>query len=247
MTDFTISLAGVPARVEAIYPETERFCRDYLSEEEPKFTVKIDQADIDSEREKSAREDEIEGLPTRSFSDRYLERLAVYRKLAKELLACDTLLFHGSVVAYGGKAYLFTALSGTGKTTHTRLWLKNIPGCHVLNGDKPLLRVEGERVLACGTPWQGKENYGCNEILPLEAICILERDATNHIEPVSFGDAMGTLIQQSNRPQETPLLLKTLELIGKLDKRVRFYRLGCNMEDEAAFVSFRGMTDEVDA
>ena len=246
MTDFTISLAGVPARVEAIYPETERFCRDYLSEEAPKFTVKIDQADIDSEREKSAREDEIEGLPTRSFSDRYLERLAVYRKLAKELLSYDTLLFHGSVVAYGGKAYLFTALSGTGKTTHTRLWLKNIPDCHVLNGDKPLLRVEGERVLACGTPWQGKENYGCNEILPLEAICILERDATNHIEPVSFGDAMGTLIQQSNRPQETPLLLKTLDLIGRLDKRVRFYRLGCNMEDEAAFVSFRGMTDEVD-
>ena len=247
MTDFTISLAGVPARGEAIYPETERFCRDYLSEEAPKFTVKIDQADIDSEREKSAREDEIEGLPTRSFSDRYLERLAVYRKLAKELLSYDTLLFHGSVVAYGGKAYLFTALSGTGKTTHTRLWLKNIPDCHVLNGDKPLLRVEGERVLACGTPWQGKENYGCNEILPLEAICILERDATNHIEPVSFGDAMGTLIQQSNRPQETPLLLKTLDLIGRLDKRVRFYRLGCNMEDEAAFVSFRGMTGEVDA
>ena len=246
MTEFTISLAGVAARVEALYPETERFCRDYLSAETPLFTVRVEQEDIDAEREKSAREDEIEGLPTRSFSDRYLERLAVYRKLAKELLAYDTFLFHGSVVALEGKAYLFTALSGTGKTTHTRLWLKNIPGAHILNGDKPLLRVEEHRVLACGTPWQGKENYGCNENLPLEAICILERDTTNHIEPVSFGDAMGTLIQQANRPQEPALLLKTLALIGMLDKRVRFYRLGCNMEDEAAFVSFRGMTGEVD-
>lgn len=245
MTEFTISLAGVGARVEALYPETERFCRDYLSAETPLFTVRVEQADIDAEREKSAREDEIEGIPTRSFSDRYLERLAVYRKLAKELLRFNTFLFHGSVVAYEGKAYLFTALSGTGKTTHTRLWLKNIPGSYVLNGDKPLLRIEGDRALACGTPWQGKENYGCNENLPLEAICILERDATNHIEPISFSDAMGTLIQQSNRPQEPALLLMTLELIGKLDKRVRFYRLGCNMEDEAAFVSFRGMTSEV--
>ena len=244
MTVFTLSLAGAVIRVEALYPSTQTYCRDYLTDAEPELSVSISQADIDFEREKSAQEDALEGLAPRHFSDAYLETLAVYRKLAKALLQRDALVFHGSVVAWEGKAYLFTALSGTGKTTHTRLWLKMIPGSYVLNGDKPLLRVCEDGVYACGTPWQGKERYGCNEILPLKAICLLERDNCNHIEPITFRDAMATLIQQSNRPSETELLLRTLDLIGRMDGRVRFYRLGCNMEDEAALVSFRGMTEE---
>jgi len=243
MTVFTLSLADTVFRVEALYPGTQSFCRDYLTEEEPEFTVTITPEDILSEREKSAREDEIEGHPVRHYSDPYLETLALYRKLAKVLLKKNAVVFHGSVLAWEGKAYLFTALSGTGKTTHTRLWLKMVPGSYVLNGDKPLLRATEDGVLACGTPWQGKENYGCNEILPLAAICLLERDSVNHMEAISFRDALTTLIQQVNRPQEPELLLQTLQILNSMNKRVRFYRLGCNMDDEAALVSFRGMTE----
>ena len=86
------------------------------------FTIVTTQSDIDFEREKSAREDTKEGIPIRHFSDAYLETLAVYRKIADHLLSCDTLLFHGSVIAVDGEGYLFTAKSGTGKSTHTRLW-----------------------------------------------------------------------------------------------------------------------------
>lgn len=244
MTAFTISVAGFPIHIEALHESTMRFCRDYLCLDEPVLSIRIDQDDLDRERVKSDRERELEGLAPHFFSDAYLETLAVYRKIAAALLERDVLLFHGSVMGYKGKAYLFTAASGTGKTTHCQLWLSQIPGTYVLNGDKPLLRIEEDRVLACGTPWQGKEHYGKNEILPLEAICILTRDSTNHIEGLSFHDAFPALIAQSNRSPEPKALLHTLSLTERLGKLTRLYRLGCNMEPEAALISFRAMCGE---
>lgn len=242
MTEFTLSLAGYPIHVEALFESTKRYCSAYLCDGPALVSVCVAASDIDAEREKAAREDEIEGLQPRTFSDAYLETLALYRKIADALLMRDVLLFHGSVMACGGKAYLFTAPSGTGKTTHCRLWLSEIEGSYVLNGDKPLLRVESDRILACGTPWQGKEKLGRNEILPLSAVCILSRDTKNHIEAVSFHDAMPALFSQSNRPRRPEAIRKTLELIDRLGRHTRLYSLGCNTEPEAAHVSFRGIT-----
>ena len=244
MTAFTISIAGFPIRIEALHESTRHFCRDYLCEQAPVLSVHIEQSDLDRERVKSDRELVREGLAPVSISDASLETLAVYRKIAAALLEKDVLLFHGSVMGYKGKAYLFTAASGTGKTTHCRLWLSQIPGTYILNGDKPLLCIEKDRVLACGTPWQGKEHYGRNEILPLEAICLLTRDSVNHIEPLSFHDALPALIAQSNRPSEPEALLHTLGLTERLGRLTRLYRLGCNMEPEAALVSFHAMCGE---
>ncbi len=243
MTEFTISLAGVAVGVAALYPQTKAFCRDYLTEAAPQCTVTISEADIDSEAARSAREDALEGIEPRHFSRPYLETLAVYRKAADLLLEKNAVVFHSAVVAYNGKAYAFTAKSGTGKTTHLNLWLKNIPGAYVLNGDKPLLRWMDGQVMACGTPWQGKENLGRNEMLPLAAICLLERSETNHIERIGFSEAMGMLLQQTNRSERPELMLQTLDVIGKIGTGVALYRLGCNMDDQAAWVSFRGMTE----
>lgn len=241
MTSFTVSVADTPIRVSAIYPSTRDFCRDYLCEAEPEFTIEIVPEDIAFEREKSAQEDMLEGLPVRQFPDFYLETLAVYRKIAMGMLERNTLLFHGSVIAVDGQAYLFTARSGTGKTTHTNLWLKNIPGSYVVNGDKPLLRFTERGLYACGTPWQGKENYGCNQMMPLRAICILERAEENSIRPVTMKEALPVLFQQSYRPNDPKAMLKTMELVGRLGNTCKLYRLGCNMEDEAAFVAYNGM------
>lgn len=241
MTTFVISLAGIPMRISALFESTAQYCAGYFCEEAPLVEIRMDPSDIARERVKAIREDALEGLPQHSYSDVYLETLAVYRKIAAALLEHDILLYHGSVLAYDEKAYLFTAPSGTGKTTHSRLWLSEIPGAYILNGDKPLLRVENDRAYACGTPWQGKEKYGRNEILPLEAICILERDTCNHIESVSFRDALPVLLAQCNRPDEAQPMLRTLALIDRLGRMTRLYRLGCNMEPEAARVSFRAM------
>ena len=246
MTSFTISLAGIPIRVSALYERTAQFCSDYFCEEDPLVEICITPEDIEQEQIKSDRESLLEGTTPTRYSDTYLESLAVYRKIAAALLSHNILLFHASVMAFRGKAYLFTAPSGTGKTTHSRLWLSEIPGSYVLNGDKPLLRFEQGRVFACGTPWKGKERYGRNEILPLEAICILERDTQNHMETVSFHDALPVLLAQCNRPETAQPMLQTLELVDRLGKAVKLYRLGCNMEPEAARLSFRTMCGGID-
>ena len=231
MTSFTVSLTGINIGIRAIWPATKTFCREFLTEGEPAFSVAMEEADIDYERSVS------EG----PWAASYLETLALLRKISNHLIRCDTLLFHGSAIAVDGKAYIFTAPSGTGKTTHTRLWLDIVPGAHVLNGDKPFLRLENGRVMACGSPWRGKENLGNSEILPLEAICILERDTINHIEPIKSEKALATLVRQTYRPMEPNLMLKALQLIGQAGQYVRLYHLGCNMDPEAAVVSSHAM------
>lgn len=122
MNAFKIRLADKVIAVSALHGYIADYCRGYISDDTPDFAVQITQSDIDYEREKSRREDIKEGIPIRNFSDEYLETLAVYRKIAEKMIDYDTILFHGSVIAIDGIGYLFTAKSGTGKSTHTRLW-----------------------------------------------------------------------------------------------------------------------------
>ena len=127
----------------------------------------------------------------REHAEPYLETLAVYRKLAQLLVQDDILLMHGAVVAVDGQAYLFTAQSGTGKTTHTRLWMQQFGDRAVMvNGDKPLLHITNEGVTVYGTPWDGKEHLSTNTSCPLKALCILTRSETNHIERISKKEAL---------------------------------------------------------
>ena len=245
MTEFTIQIAGRVIGVRAMFDGTREFCREYLCGGEPDFAVCIEPGDIAFERDKSAREDALEGIPQRQFSDAYLETIAVQRKVAEGLFAYDTLLFHGSVVAVDGAGYLFTAKSGTGKSTHTRLWREAFGSRAVMvNDDKPFLRPEGDRVLAYGTPWNGKHGLGTNMSVPLKAICILERGAENRIRRIKAQEALFMLLQQSNRPQSPALMSRYMTLLDQISERTAFYRLACNMTLEAAWTAFEGMNRE---
>lgn len=122
MTNFTIEIAGRVIAVSALFESTRSFCGEYLCRGVPVFSVDITMDDIAFERTESLREDRLEGIPERSYSDAYLETLAVQRKITERLIDHDTLLFHGSAIAVDDSCYLFTAKSGTGKSTHTRLW-----------------------------------------------------------------------------------------------------------------------------
>lgn len=242
MTEFTIGIAGRVIGVRAMFDSTREYCREYLCTGEPNFIVSVTPEDIVFEREKSAREDALEGIPVRKFSDSYLETIAVQRKIAEKLFEYDTLLFHGSVVAVDGAGYLFTAKSGTGKSTHTRLWREVFGDRAVMvNDDKPFLRIEEDRVLAYGTPWNGKHNLGTNMSVPLKAICILERSEENHIQSITAQEAVFMLLQQSNRPQNPKNMSRYMTLLDKISRRVKFYRMGCNMNPEAARVAFERM------
>lgn len=242
MANFNISLAGICIHVSSLFPFVRWYCQDYLTEGEPDFSVAIKQIDIDFERKKANQEYEAEGLPHPDFHDAYLETLAVYRKIAKEMLNYDTILVHGSAIAVDNEGFLFTATSGTGKSTHTRLWRERFGDRAVMvNDDKPLLRVKDDGVWICGTPWDGKHRISSNIMVPLKGIAILTRGEQNSIRRLPAAMALSTVLQQSHRPQNVDDVSKTLELIDKMLQHVPVYLLKCNMDPEAAEVSYQGM------
>ena len=236
-------LADWTIQITSVYEAVHKLCAEYqTNESQQDFSVQTSASDITFEREKSAREDVTEGNIIRNFHDAYLETLAVYRKIAEQMPVYDTVLFHGSCVAVDGEGYLFTAKSGTGKSTHARLW-REFLGDKVLmiNDDKPLIRITNEGAKVYGTPWDGKHHLSTNTSVPLKSICILERAKENIIRPISMGEAYPMLLQQIYRPINEDAMAKTLSLIDRLVASVSLWRLGCNMDPEAAHISYQAM------
>jgi len=160
-----------------------------------------------------------------------------------QLLKFDGMLLHASAVMMDGWAYLFSAPSGTGKSTHTTLW-RRVFGedrALILNDDKPALRFENGRFYAYGTPWSGKTDMNLNRRVPLAGICMLGRGETNVIEPFVGSDAVHALLEQTIRPKHPVLSLKLLDLVDKLFTEVPVWKMKCNMDPEAAQVSYTAM------
>lgn len=242
MSIFTIRLADKTIEISALHDYVKEYCKDYLTTGKSDFAVEITQADIDYEKEKSQHEDIKKDITVRQFHDDYLETLAVYRKIVEMMIEYDTLLLHGSVIAVDGMGYLFTAKSGTGKSTHTRLWKELFGGrAAIINDDKPLICVSEKVIMVYGTPWNGKQRLSINTSVPLKALCILERSEDNRIEEIAVKQAYNMLVQQVYKPNSGEKLIKTLQLIDRLTDRVKLYRLGCNMDISAAKIAYDAM------
>lgn len=161
----------------------------------------------------------------------------------KELLKFDGFQMHSSAVVVDEKAYLFSANSGTGKSTHTELWMKQFGDkAYVINDDKPAVRLINGIWYAFGTPWSGKNDISVNKGVPIAGICMLERGDKNEIKPFTGKDAIFEIFVQTNRPKGTEYRVKLLELIDELIARVPIWKLKCNMEPEAAIVSYETMS-----
>ena len=225
MPGFQVRLAGLCIEIHSVYERVQKMVKDYCTEAQaPDITVSISDEDIAYELRLSP-----DDRPAT------LETLAVCRKISEQMPKHDTLLMHGAVVATGGQAYMFTAPSGTGKTTHIRKWVRGLPDAFVGNGDKPFITTDGERPMACGSPWCGKEGWQTNTMVPLAAIVLMERAEDNEIREVSFKEAFPTLLRQTYRPADTENFMKTLRLLKSLDGRVRFYAFRFNNLKEDAF------------
>lgn len=235
-------IADKVIEVNSIYESVHAYCKDYATGELSDFSVTITPDDIVSEKKKSDSEYAYEGLPAPDFSEALLEETAVYRKIAEKMPEFDTFVFHGSVIAVDGKGFLFTAKSGTGKSTHTRLWREYFGDKAVMvNDDKPMLKVTDRGVTAYGTPYNGKHHLGENIAVPLKAVCILTRGEKNTIVRIDRSEAYSMLLQQVYRPQDPVQMAKTLKLVDKMAESVGLYRLACNMDIEAAEVAYNGM------
>ena len=236
--------ANIDVQIASEFPYVQEMCKGYRSEGEPELTITTTQRDIDFERERAKKAARKEGRPEPNHSDGYLETLAVYRKIAERMPCFDRVLMHGSCVAVDGAAYLFIARSGTGKSTHTRLWRKLLGDRAVMvNDDKPLVQVAEGKAIIYGTPWDGKHRLSSNVAVPLQAICILERAEENSICPLTREEALPMLLQQSYRPFDPVALAKTVALVEWLAGAVKLYRLGCNMDIKAAELSYTTMKE----
>lgn len=239
-----IEIAGICIEVNHTYDYFQKLSRPYISTDKNiDFSVTVYETDIDFERKKYTEECKYEKIPYRPLNASLLESTAIYRKIAQKLPMFSAIVFHGSAVAVDNNAFIFTAKSGMGKTTHTNLWLKNIKNSFVVNGDKPIIRIFDDGVKVCGTPWCGKENLGTNICVPLKSICILNRGNKNSICKTDFSDAISTLIGQTYRSNDTQVLVDTLKTLENIAKNVELYKLYCNMSDEASIISYNGMKD----
>lgn len=243
--NFRIAIAEKNVDITATYKTVYDLCKDYLTNDPCDFGIEVGEDDISYERDKEIQEANVSGLVKPNYPDSYLETLAIYRKIALSMLEFDTLLFHGSAIAVDSVAYLFTAKSGTGKSTHTKLWMEHFGNRAVMiNDDKPMLKITNNGVFVCGTPWDGKHRLSSNITVPLKAIVILERGTMNSISRIDKRTAFPMLYQQSFHPKDPDKLTCVMALVNKLGSNVKLYNLKCNMTPEAALVSYNGMNEE---
>ena len=225
-----ILLAGIPVQFDNRYPDLEHLCRGFETELPPELTIAVSDAELAEERSK---QEEV-------FSDGYLETVCCYRKAATDLLDRDIFVMHGSVVELDGAGYAFLAPSGVGKTTQTRLWQQYFgERLRVINGDKPLIRMESGGFRAYGTPWRGKENLGCNASVPLKAIFFLTRSDTPSAVPAGHEQVVERLFRQLLLPREANRMVRLLDMADRLVSTLPFYMLNCDMTERSVLCAYQ--------
>ncbi|MCD8120093.1 MAG: hypothetical protein LUE29_11580 [Lachnospiraceae bacterium] len=243
---FCIDIAGKRIVIRGATASAKEYCRGYITDlcgEKPDEEITLTPELLAFEREQSRLTHLKESGKEWNSPEWEIEVLAVYRRIAERMPFYDTVLFHGSSIAVDDVAYLFTAKSGTGKSTHVRLWREYFGNRAVMvNDDKPLIRIMPDgSARVCGTPWMGKHRLGNPLQMPLKAICILERGEENRIVRIGKREAYSVFLQQIYHPYDPAAMAKTVEVMEKMMNRVGLYRLSCNMEPEAARVAYEGM------
>lgn len=162
---------------------------------------------------------------------------------ARELLNFEGSYLHASAVILDGKAYLFSANSGTGKSTHTEKWCR-LFGAKYLNDDKPALRRVNGIWFAYGTPWSGKHDLSSPEGAPVGGIAFLKRGQENSIRPMPAAEAVKYFMCQSQwRLDNTVRMEKQLAFVDDILRKIPIWELTCRNDDEAAFMSRNAMVD----
>ncbi len=244
MAEFLLKIAGHTAKVTSLFESTPQYFKPYLTEDPPEFSITVTREDIAFEQADLLEEAHRDGFKPRVFTDPFLERAAIQRAFAEFLFDYDILLFHGSAVAVDGKGYLFTAHSGTGKSTHTRYWMQVFGNRAVMvNDDKPFLKLKDGRIWLHGSPWSGKHGLDSNIRVPLQGLCILERGKENHITGLCSEDALPMLRKQAYQPLEQEKAQAFLQLVSRLSADASLWTMACTKDPKAAEIAHGAMSE----
>ena len=235
MNEFIVKFADLKLKIKTRFDYMHEFCKDYLIDDDC-YDLEIEVSD----------QDIIDMKQTLVFSDEYSESLAIYEQIANKIVDFDALVMHGACIKYLDYGLLFTAPSGTGKTTHIKLW-KQVFGddVDIVNGDKPIVRIINDQIRVYGTPYSGKENWHKNQDVALKAICFIKQGKQNHIKRLSASEALIPMYSQLYLPKSNKEHgLKAIALFDYLLKHVAIYELSCDISSEAVMVSYKGMIED---
>lgn len=228
----TIEVAGLAIGLDTEAPYIRERCARFLTDAPPGFTVRATQEEIAAEQAL---------VPT---APAVAEFVCLYRAIAEKLPDYDRFVLHGATIQMDGKAYIFTAKSGTGKSTHITLWRRRYgQAVRIVNGDKPILWLQDGTWLACGTPWCGKEGLTSTDCVPVAGLCLLERAVENSIRPATSRELIEAIFHQIYRPKDVGRLTRFLSLLDAFLTATPIWRMGCNMEPEAAEVAHDAMVN----
>ena len=156
-------------------------------------------------------------------------------------LPLGAVAFHSSVIRYRGRGVLFLGESGTGKSTHTRLWREHIPGAELLNDDSPIIRATDSEALVHGSPWSGKTPCYRNESCPIAAVVRLSQAPHNRIRRLRPIESIGALLPSAPPAfaRDERLSDDTCGLLSRLIAQVPVYHLECLPDAAAAQLACR--------
>lgn len=174
-------------------------------------------------------------------SDADREYIVASAQFCAGILQYGRFFLHASAVVADGEAYLFSAPSGVGKSTHTALWLHQFPGTYILNDDKPVIGLNKKGVSVWGTPFAGKTDLQVNRQVPLRAICFLQQGKENRIERVAEDRAIALVLNNTYRPNNSDHMNRLLDMIGKVTESIDIYEMTCQNKPSAAQLSYNVM------
>ena len=252
---FSAEIAGIIYSIKPVFSSTCYFCKDYLADGKPDIYIEITEDDINREIERGkvyffTCEEFVGGAEdkrvfSRAINKNCIETVVLHQKVIETSLDFGVFFMHGAAIAVNQKAIMFTAPSGTGKTTHIMKWIRKVNNSSVINGDKPLIRLSDSQAIVCGTPWCGKEDMGENLKVPLDAIVIMVRSDSNEINEISFGEAYPFLLQQTYLPFAADKAKRTLQLLEQLGNKAHFYKFHFNnFQDDCFDVAYKALAGD---
>jgi hypothetical protein len=214
---------------------------EYLFTFKPAYSDEIKSRLVCSKDFKSAKIS-ISGSIGERMSIFYMATMLLY---SLSTSATSTLLMHASAAVYDGKAYLFHAKSGTGKSTHNRLWQQYIPGTEVLNDDHPILRTfEDGSIIAYGSPWSGKTPCYRNASYPLAAMVRITQAPNNAIKRLSLIESYASFSSSCTTMKwERSIMDNMHSTIERIVTTIPCYRLDCLPDEEAARLCWSTVTN----
>lgn len=221
-------IAGLKIEMNPAFGHLKRQSASYESSGEPAIKVEPDP------------QDEARVVMVKP-SEEEREYICCSAAFCRKIVPFGRFFLHASAVVYEGEAYLFSAPSGTGKSTHTAFWLEQFQGSYILNDDKPVILPKKDRITVWGTPFAGKTALQVNKEVPLRGICFLKQGSANEIRKLSEDEALALMLNNTWRPGNRKLMNCLLDMMEQVVTQINVYEMNCRKEPEAAKLSYSVM------